>query len=75
MTENPSRRDRPGTETGGRPGNAAEDAAARDFDAEGRPLARQEDEAAGTGAPGVDVGRPDAMPAEEQDGNRHEGPA
>jgi hypothetical protein len=42
-----------------------DDAAARDFDAEGRPLTRQEDEAAGTGAPGVDVGKPDASPPEE----------
>jgi hypothetical protein len=40
--------------------------------------ARQEDEATGTGVPGVDVGRPDALPpdedgvrrAEEQDDSR-----
>jgi hypothetical protein len=42
-----------------------DDIATRDFDAEGRPLARQEDEAAGTGAPGVDVGKPDASAPEE----------
>ncbi|HEX6472818.1 MAG TPA: hypothetical protein VF069_27260 [Streptosporangiaceae bacterium] len=44
-----------------------EDAATRDFDAEGRPLPRQEDETAGSGAPGVDVCRPDAAPAADDD--------
>ena len=44
-----------------------------DFDEEGRPVARQEDEIAGTGAPGVDVGKPDAFPAEEsEDLEEHE---
>jgi hypothetical protein len=57
-----TRPDPSGTEPDERPAGVA----ARDIDAEGRPLARQEDEAPGTGAPGVDVGRPDAKPAAER---------
>jgi hypothetical protein len=57
-----TRPDLSGTEPDERPAGAA----ARDIDAEGRPLARQEDEAPGTGAPGVDVGRPDAQLAGER---------
>jgi hypothetical protein len=72
MTEKPSRHDQREAATGGRPGTAAEDAATLDFDGEGRPLARQEDETPGTGALGVDVGSPDAMAPEEQE---DEGPA
>lgn len=49
----------------------------RDADARGRTVApeeegmkRQEDEASGTGVPGVDVGSPDALPPDEE-GVRH----
>jgi hypothetical protein len=68
MSDQSSRRTGPDpadAEREGRPDEAATarpaNAAARDIDAAGRPLARQEDEAPGTGAPGVDVGRPDAV--------------
>ncbi|HEY7488073.1 MAG TPA: hypothetical protein VH912_26745 [Streptosporangiaceae bacterium] len=43
-----------------------EDPATQDFDEQGRPLARQEDEAGGTSVPGVDVGQPDAFPPDEE---------
>ncbi|HEU5157769.1 MAG TPA: hypothetical protein VFU43_12310 [Streptosporangiaceae bacterium] len=69
MNERSSRRSGParsGADSHERPDAAA----ARDFDAEGRPLPRQEDEAPGTGAPGVDVGRPDAAPAEDSGDER-----
>jgi hypothetical protein len=45
----------------------------RDSDARGRTvppeeegMARQEDEATGTGVPGVDVGHPDALPPDDE---------
>ena len=71
MNEQPSRRTRHDP-SGVEPRERPENAAARDIDAEGRPLMRQEDEAPGTGAPGIDVGRPDAFPAERTADERHE---
>jgi hypothetical protein len=72
MSDQPARRTRHDS-SGAEPVERPEDAAARDIDAEGRPLARQEDEAPGTGAPGVDVGRPDARSAAERAGGAAEG--
>ncbi|MFB9831069.1 hypothetical protein [Actinoallomurus acaciae] len=54
------------------------DARGRTVPAEEEGIARQEDEASGTGVPGVDVGQADALPpddegvrrAEEQDDSR-----
>jgi hypothetical protein len=51
----------------------------RDSDARGRTvppeeegMARQEDEASGTGVPGVDVGHPDALPPDDEGVRRSE---
>lgn len=67
MSDQPSRKTRDAP-SGANSGERPESAAARDIDAEGRPLMRQEDEAPGTGGPGVGVGRPDAMSTEQVPG-------
>jgi hypothetical protein len=42
------------------------DARGRTVPPEEEGMARQEDEAGGTGVPGVDVGHPDALPPDEE---------
>lgn len=46
------------------PVNRGADARGRTPEEEG--MARQEDEPGGTGVPGVDVGRPDALPPDDE---------
>lgn len=48
------------------------DARGRTVPPEDERMARQEDEASGTGVPGVDVGQPDALPPDEEGVRRAE---
>jgi len=54
------------------PVNRGSDARGRTVTPEEEGMARQEDEASGTGVPGVDVGHPDALPPDEEGVHRAE---